>query len=150
MLNLPRQFNAAQYFIDRHIDEERGNRTAIFSDDKTYSYQVLYENVNRASNMMVELGVEIENRVMLLVKDSPEMLFSFYGAIKLGAVPIPTNILMKSQDFLYVLNDSRAKLLIVDSDFLPEIEKILDTNPGGIYGLWGLRFRYGLHSFDIA
>jgi len=76
--------------------------------------------------MLAGLGIEMENRVMLLLKDSPEMLFSFYGAMKLGAVPIPTNILMKSPDFLYMLNDSRAKVLVVDSAFLPEIEKILD------------------------
>ena len=76
--------------------------------------------------MLKVLGVEMENRVMLLVRDSPQMVFSFLGAIKLGAVPIPTNILMKSQDFLHVLSDSRAKVLIVDSVFLPEIEKILD------------------------
>ncbi len=123
-LNLPKKFNAAEYFIDRNIDEGRGNRTAILFEDRTYSYNQLLENVNRAANMLSELGVRLEDRVMLLVRDTPEMIFSFYGAIKLGAVPIPTNILMKSQDFLYELNDSRAPVLIVDSAFLPEIEKI--------------------------
>ena len=125
-LNLPSHFNAAQYFIDRNVEEGRGEKTAVFSGDRTYTYQQLHENVNRAANMLAELGVEMENRVMLLVQDSPEMIFCFYGAIKLGAVPIPTNILMKSPDFLHVINDSRARVLIVDSIFLPEIEKILD------------------------
>ena len=125
-LNLPSHFNAAQYFIDRNIEEGRGEKTAILSEDRTFTYQQLHENVNRAANMLAELGVEMENRVMLLVQDSPEMVFCFYGAIKLGAVPIPTNILMKSPDFLHVINDSRARVLIVDSVFLPEIEKILD------------------------
>lgn len=125
-LNLPRQFNAAEYFVDRHLEEGRGEKTAILSDRGTYTYKAFLEQTNRAANMLTGLGVGMENRVMLLVMDSPEMLFSFYGAIKLGAVPIPTNILMKSQDFLHVLNDSRAKALVVDSAFLPEIEKILD------------------------
>jgi benzoate-CoA ligase len=125
-LNLPRQFNAAQYFIDRNVDEGRGERVAIYSEDKTYTYHQLLEMVNKVASMLTELGVETENRVMLLLRDSPEMIFSFYGAMKMGAVAIPTNILMKSQDFLYVLNDSRARVLLVDSVFLPEIEKILD------------------------
>jgi benzoate-CoA ligase family protein len=125
-LNLPRRFNAATYFVDRHVQEGRGGKTAIFFEDQTYSYRQFLEKTNRTANMLKDLGVEMENRVMLLVKDSPEMLFSFYGAMKLGAVPIPTNILMKSQDFLYVLNDSRARVLVVDAAFLPEIEKILD------------------------
>jgi len=125
-LNLPRRFNAAQYLVDRNVEEGRGERPAIFFEDQTYNYTLVLEKVNRSANMLEGLGVEMENRVMLLVPDSPEMIFSFFGAIKLGAVPIPTNILMKSQDFLYVLNDSRAKVLIVDPVFLPEIEKILD------------------------
>ena len=125
-IKLPSQFNAAEYFVDRHLEEGRGEKVAILSDRGTYTYGQFAEHTNRAANMLTGLGVGMENRVMLLVKDSPEMLFSFYGAIKLGAVPIPTNILMRSQDFLYVLNDSRARVLIVDSAFLPEIEKIID------------------------
>lgn len=125
-LNLPRQFNAARHLIDRNVEQGRGEKTAILSEDRTYTYQQLLEKVNRAANMLIELGVQPENRVMILLQDSPETIFSFYGAMNLGAVPIPTNILMKSQDFLHVLNDSRSAVLIVDSAFLPEIEKILN------------------------
>lgn len=125
-LNLPRQFNAARYFIDRNVEEGRGEKAAVLCDDQTYTYRQLLEKVNRVANMLTGLGVGMENRVMLLLQDSPEMIFCFYGAIKLGAVPIPTNILMKSNDFLHMINDSRARVLIVDSIFLPEIEKILD------------------------
>jgi 4-hydroxybenzoate-CoA ligase len=125
-LNLPRQFNAAEYFVDRNIDEGRGDKAAILFEDRVISYRLLAENVNRVANALCELGVGMETRVMLLLRDSPEMLYSFYGTIKAGAVAIPTNILMKAPDFLYMLNDSRAPVLIVDAVFLPEIEKILD------------------------
>jgi len=123
-LNLPRQFNAAEYFVDRNVAEGRGDKTAILFEDRVYTYSQLLENVNRTANILNELGVGLETRVMLLLRDTPEMIFAFYGAIKAGAVPIPTNILMKAPDFLYMLNDSRAPLLIVDAAFLPEIEKI--------------------------
>jgi acyl-coenzyme A synthetase/AMP-(fatty) acid ligase len=125
-LNIPREFNAAEYFVDRHVAEGRGDKAAILFEDQVISYRLLAENVNRAANAFSELGVGMENRVMLLLRDTPEMIYSFYGAIKAGAVPIPTNILMKAPDFLYMLNDSRAPVLIVDPVFLPEIEKILD------------------------
>jgi benzoate-CoA ligase len=125
-LNLPRRFNAAQYFVDRHVDEGRGEKTAILFEDQSYTYRQFLENVNRTANVLTALDVRMEDRVMLLLRDTPEMLFSFYGAIKIGAVPIPSNILMKAPDFLYMLNDSRAVVLIVDAVFLPEIEKILD------------------------
>jgi benzoate-CoA ligase len=125
-LNLPRQFNAAEYFVDRNVAEGRGDKTAILFEDQAVTYNSLMENVNRMANVLIELGVGMEDRVMLLLRDTPEMLYSFYGAIKAGAVAIPTNILMKAPDFLYVLNDSRAPVLIVDQVFLSEIEKILD------------------------
>ncbi len=125
-LNLPRQFNAAEYFVDRNVAEGRGDKTAILFEDQAVTYDRLMENVNRVANSLVQLGVGMESRVMLLLRDTPEMIYSFYGAIKAGAVPIPTNILMKAPDFLYMLNDSRAPVLIVDAVFLPEIKKILD------------------------
>ena len=123
-LNLPRQFNAAEYFVDRNVAEGRGNKSAIIHEDQQFTYEQVQEKVNRTANMLADLGVRMENRVMLLLRDTPEMIFSFYGAIKAGAVPIPSNILMKAPDFLYMLNDSRARVLIVDAVFLPEIEKI--------------------------
>jgi benzoate-CoA ligase family protein len=125
-LNLPRQFNAAEYFVDRNIAAGRGGKTAILFEDQAITYDSLMEQVNRVANGLIQLGVGMETRVMLLLRDSPEMLYSFYGTIKAGAVAIPTNILMKAPDFLYMLNDSRAPVLIVDTVFLPEIEKILD------------------------
>ena len=125
-LNLPRNFNAAEYFVDRNVTEGRGDKAAILHEDQVISYGLLAENVNRTANVLNQLGVGMENRVMLLLRDSPEMIYSFYGTIKAGAVAVPTNILMKAPDFLYMLNDSRAPVLIVDSVFLPEIEKILD------------------------
>ena len=125
-LNLPRQFNAAEYFIDRNVAAGRGGKTAILYEDQNISYRELSENVNRAANGLINLGVGMESRVLLLLRDTPEMIYSFYGAIKAGAVALPTNILMKAPDFLYMLNDSRAPVLIVDAAFLPEIEKILD------------------------
>ncbi len=59
------------------------------------------------------------------------MIYSFYGAIKAGAVPIPTNILMKAPDFLYMLNDSRAPVLIVDTVFSAGNRE--DPGPGRIF-----------------
>ena len=95
-----------------------GSKRPSFLRIRRLHYRQFLENVNRMANVLTELGVGMETRVMLLLRDTPEMLFSFYGAIKTGAVPIPSNILMKAPDFLYMLNDSRAAVLIVDAVFL--------------------------------
>src|SRR5262249_54437093 len=71
------------------------------------------------------LGVEMENRVMLLTLDCPEMVSAFFGAIKIGAVPIPINTLLKPADYAYLLNDSRAKVVVVSEQLLSMVEQAL-------------------------
>lgn len=115
-------FNAAGYFIDRHIVEGRGAQTAIECEERRVSYGSLYEHVNRTgSALRKELGVRPEERVLLLMLDGPEMVFAFFGAIKIGAVPIPTNTLWTAADYEFLLRDSRAVVVIVSAVLYPRI-----------------------------
>ena len=68
--------------------------------------------------------MRIEERVLLLLLDCPEFVYSFFGAIKIGAVPIPTSTLFKPADYEYILNDSRARVAIVSELLLPQIQAI--------------------------
>jgi benzoate-CoA ligase family protein len=123
-LELPETYNAATTFVDENIAQGRGGRTAIYYRDEKILYQEVFERVNRTGNALKELGVEIEQRVLLVLPDSPEFAYSFFGAIKIGAVPIPTNPWMSASDYEYLLNDSRARVVIVHESVLPEVEKI--------------------------
>ena len=96
---LPDQFNAATYFIDRHLNEGRGEKIAIESEGVRVSYRQLWEGVNRFGNGLRHLGVRIEERVFLLLHDGSEFAISFFGAIKIGAVPVPVNTLLKPADY---------------------------------------------------
>jgi benzoate-CoA ligase family protein len=128
-LDLPDIYNAATTFVDEIIAKGRGGKTAIYHGDETFTYQDVFENVNRTGNALRELGVEIENRALLILPDSPHFAFSYFGAIKIGAVPIAINPWMKAQDYEYLLNDSRARVTIIHDTVLPEIEKIRDRCP---------------------
>jgi benzoate-CoA ligase len=121
---LPDEFNAASYFVDRHVKEGRADRVAIECGDVQVTYRQLYERVNQVGNALRELGVRIEERVFLLLLDSPEFAASFFGAIKIGAVPVPVNTLLKSADYEYLLNNSRARVAIVSESLLPALEAI--------------------------
>jgi benzoate-CoA ligase family protein len=117
-LDLPDIYNAATTFVDDNIAQGRGQRTAIYYQDQKLTYQEVFEKVNRTGNALRGLGVEIEHRVLLVLPDSPEFAFSFFGAIKIGAVPIPTNPWMGAKDYEYLLNDSRARAAIVHESVL--------------------------------
>src|SRR5262245_53345670 len=106
MADVPREFNATSYFVDRHIAEGRGGRIAFLHEGGELTYAALHELVNRTGNALLALGVEAEQRVLCLLLDSPEFLAAFWGAIKVGAVPVPLNTLMRASDYLYFLQDS--------------------------------------------
>ena len=121
---LPDEFNAAVYFVDRHMREGRSAKTAIECGDARVTYGELYARVNQLGNGLKSLGVRMEERVFLLLPDVPEFAFSFFGAIKIGAVAVPVNTLLKPQDYKYLLNNSRARVAIVGDSLLPLVQAI--------------------------
>ena len=122
---VPDRFNAATFFVDRHIAEGRGGKVGFFHEDGELTYAGLQELVNRAGNALRDLGVEPEHRVLCLLLDSPAFLATFWGAIKIGAVPIPINTMMRGQDYLYFLNDSRARVAVISEPLLAEAGPVL-------------------------
>ncbi len=122
---LPDQFNAATAFLERNLVEGRGAKTAIYYEGQSYSYADIAELANRVGNGLLDLGLDMEQRVALLMLDSPQLAASFFGAIKIGAVPIPLNTLLRPHDYLYMLNDSRARILLLHAELWPQVQPIL-------------------------
>src|SRR3990170_1820828 len=126
---LPERFNMVSLLLERHVQQGNGNRIAIYYGDEQISYQQLYELSNRVGNGLGDLGVEPEQRAILLLPDGPEFVATFLGTMKIGAVPVPINVLATPSDVAYFLNDSRAKALIVCQEFLPKFETIRSQCP---------------------
>jgi len=132
-LGVPPAFNAATHFIDRHIGERRGDKVAIECGDESVRYAELLERVNQFGRALGDrLGVRVEERVALLLLDGPHFFYSFFGAIKAGAVAVPINTLWTPADYEYVLADSRARVVIVSAELLPRLMAIA---PEGRQGL---------------
>ena len=114
-MNLPEHFNAAAFFVDRHVTEGRGGRTAFRFAGRSVTYAELAERVDRAASTLAARGVEIEDRVLLVLDDTPAFAAAFWGAVKLGAVAVPVNTLMAPAEYEFLLNDSRAKVAVVEA-----------------------------------
>ena len=124
MIALPETFNVATYFVDRNVLEGRGQKTAIECGDERVSYRELLERTNRTGNALRHLGVRLEERVLLLLTDTPEFLYCFFGAIKIGAVAVPVNTSAKPREYEHMLNDCRARVAVVSESLLPQLEAI--------------------------
>jgi len=123
-LGIPEQFNAAAHFVDRNVAEGRGAKVAIECGDERVTYLQLQHNVNRAGTALMRLGVRPEERVLLLMLDTPAFAYLFFGAIKIGAVPVPLNTLWKPADYAHVIADSRAAAIAVGPELQPSFDAI--------------------------
>ncbi|MDV2992192.1 MAG: Benzoate--CoA ligase [Chroococcidiopsis sp. SAG 2025] len=105
-------FNAAAYFVEGNLKQGRGEKVGLYYRDEKYTYNQIHNFVRRTARLLLELGLEPENRIAILLPDTPEFVFAFWGAIWLGAVPVPINTASTIEDIQYILQDSRAKILL--------------------------------------
>ena len=128
---MPELFNLASYYVDRHLSEGHGGRTAIVYEGRHISYAEVAAQVNRAGNALRRAGVEPGDRVMIVMRDSPEFVAAYFGAIKIGAVAVPTSTVLRPADYAYLVQESEAKLVVGDEG-IPGLESCpadLDAEP---------------------
>ena len=128
-VQLPREYNATSHFVDRHLLEGRGDKTAFIDCNGPTSYAQLAERTNRAGNALQTLGAGMESRVMMCMLDTSDFPALFWGAIKIGAVPIPVNTLLTEKDYEYMLRDCRASILVVSAPLYEQFSSHLDSQP---------------------
>ncbi len=144
MSDYPRNFNAAAEMVDRHLTEGRAGKAAFIDPHRTLTYSELAAESNQAANLMGSLGLRREDRVACILLDTCDYPPIFWGAIKAGIVPIALNTMLTTEQYRYILEDSRARVLFISKPLLPVVEPILKGLPqlahtvvvgdGGDYG----------------
>ena len=122
-------YNGTVDMVDRHLAEGRADKIAIIDDNGEYTYGNLAERVNRAANLLTDLGLEREMRIAQIMLDSIDFPSVFWGAIKAGIVPVPLNTLLTTEQYRYILSDSRARVLVISAALLPQVEPIFKSLP---------------------
>jgi benzoate-CoA ligase family protein len=119
-LEIPDRYNLVDDFVDRHVREGRGDKTAIVSGGRRLTYAEVAAQVNCVGNGLLKLGLQEEQRVLLVLPDSPEFAAAYFGTMKIGAVAVPTSTALRASDYAYFLEESRARIAIVHSTLLAE------------------------------
>jgi benzoate-CoA ligase family protein len=117
-------FNLSVVLLDEHLAAGRGHRSALRYEGATLSYQDVSRLVARAGNALRSLGVEMEDRVALLLPDSPEFVAMFLGAIRIGAVPVTISTNLTSEDYAELLADCRARVAVAHASVMPRVMPI--------------------------
>jgi len=121
---LPDVFNVAAYFLESNFAQGRGEKAFFYHQGETYTYTQANSFVRRTAGLLSEFGLERENRMAILLPDTPEFVFAFWGAIWLGAVPVPINTASTLDDIQYILQDSRAKILLTTQEWQEKLTPI--------------------------
>jgi benzoate-CoA ligase len=116
--------------LDANLEAGRGDKTAVIAADVELSYAEIFARACRVGSRLRDLGVRREERVLLVLDDTPAFPAAFLGAARIGAVPIPGNFLARADDFGYFLDDSYARVAIVDAAFLGKLAPVIAARPG--------------------
>jgi benzoate-CoA ligase len=123
MLEFPEQFNMSDYFLDHNLREGRADKIAVYYKDSTYTYAQVQEMSHRAANALREMGVEMEDRVLIALPDSIEFVAIWFAVLKVGAVITMVNTILPSADYDYYLNYTRAKVAVVHDSIVSRFEE---------------------------
>jgi benzoate-CoA ligase family protein len=129
-LELPERYNVGADLLDRNLKSGRADKVAIASAVGDVTYGELFRLACGAAATLRELGVRREERVLLVAYDSPGWVAAFLGAIRLGAVPVPVNpLLQRSEDYDHYVDDSLARVVIVDANTEEKLRPAVDRAP---------------------
>jgi len=108
---------------------KHGNRTFLYFKDEAFGYQDFDQAANRVACGLQELGIEKGDKVAIMMNNCPEFLFLWFGLSKLGAVEVPINTAHKGELLVYFLDFSDTSLLVIDRQYLDQVEPILNQAP---------------------
>ncbi|WP_168121983.1 acetate--CoA ligase [Paenibacillus sp. HB172176] len=119
--------NMAYEAIDRHVEQGRGEKTALhYSDndrDEAYTFKQLSEQSNRFANVLRDMGVSKGDRVFIFMPRTPELYFSVLGALKIGAVIGPLFEAFMETAVKDRLQDSEAVAIVTTPALLHRIKR---------------------------
>ena len=127
--NIPKNYNIGYDCVDKHTETYKRNKIALYWENKKgetdkFTYNDMKRLTNKFGNVLKKLGFKKEDRYLIRLPNLPEFQVSFLGGVKIGAIPIPSSVMLGAQDIEYRINDSGAKAVITTSKYVEEVNNI--------------------------
>jgi 2-aminobenzoate-CoA ligase len=119
---VPDKLNLAEFLLDRHVKEGRGDQAAILFGDTKLTYKELMVMANKVANVLKSLGVEEQDRVGIRMTNAPEAVAINFGIMKVGAIPVPVSPLWAKEEVAFVLNNAEFKVFVVSFPLMGPVE----------------------------
>src|SRR5246127_4306614 len=122
-------FNACEYLLDRRLAAGGGAGRARPGPAGALSYATLWDRVRRTAAGLRAAGVQPEQRILMVMADSPHFAVVYLAALRVGAIPVPVSTMLRPEGIAELLRDSRAKFLAVTSEFATAAESAAALAP---------------------
>ena len=113
------RYNAAE-LLDANGRAGRGSRPYLVTEERSWTYDEVIAAADAAATGLLDLGLERGGRVILAMRDRPELVIAFWGSIKAGLVPVPVAQGLTAGDLHFILSDSAASAILCDHSSTPE------------------------------
>ena len=125
---------------------------AVISGEGRYTYAQFKDRVDRLASGFISIGICKNDKIAVIHKNCHRFLEAYFAAAKIGAILVPVNYRLIPQDFIYILNDSQARLLIAQPNLisslplrkseLPLLKDIVLTEPDEAIEFWKIPLLY--------
>jgi len=122
-ITIPEMLNLTTYYLEDNVTQGRGEKVAVYYQDEKYSFNDMCTLTNKVGNVLKTFGVGFEDRVLLILQDSPEWLAGWYATMKIGGVATHAYTYLLPSDYDYFLNYVRPKVVIVDQTTLERVRE---------------------------
>src|ERR1700761_6565185 len=122
-------FNASEYLLDRRLAAGDGGRLALTGPAGDLSYASLWDRVRRTAAGLRAVGAGAEQRILVVMADSPDFAVVYLAALRVGAIPVPVSTMLRPAGIAELLRDSRARFLAVTSEFAAAAESAAAAAP---------------------
>ena len=157
--NIPEYFNIGEACCDIHLDTPTANAIAMIVEDDTLgtsqiTFAELSEQTGRFAQLLRSLQVDFGERVLIRLPNSLAYPIAFLGAMKRGAIAVPTSTLLTAEEVVYLAKDSGASVLVTDKAAWPSLKNKLSAAPNlkhvFLTGMGEIEPIIGLNVIDLA
>ncbi|MDT7809611.1 MAG: hypothetical protein QOJ70_3424 [Acidobacteriota bacterium] len=127
-IEFPERFRMSDYFLYHNLEEGREGKVCLYYDDETYTYAEAARMSNRAGGALRELGLRVEDRVLIALPDCPEFVWTWFGTNRAGGVITMVNPLLPAEDYRYYLEYTRARVAVIHESLLDNFEQAADRS----------------------
>ena len=129
-LQYPPRLNCVTHFLDRWVDEGRGDRFCAMSLTESFTYREFQALVNRIANVLVnDLGLVTGGRVLLRAANNPMMVATYMAVLKAGGIVVATMPLLRAKELAFPIAKAKSSIALCDGKLQDEMEKARAVSP---------------------